>query len=40
MSVGEFSGYSSDTAINPFNDEGLSMLTAELLSRALDHDVV
>jgi hypothetical protein len=40
MSVGEFSGCSSDTTIDPLGDEGLSMPTAEPLSGALDHDVV
>ena len=40
MSVGEFSGYSSDTAINPVIDEALPTPIAEPFSGVLDHNLV
>jgi hypothetical protein len=40
MSVGEFSGSSSDTAINPVVDEALPTPIAEPLSVVLDHNPV
>ena len=40
MSVGEFSGYSSDTAVDPVPDEALPTLSAELLLGASDRNLV
>jgi hypothetical protein len=40
MSVGEFSGSSSDTAINPVIDEALPTSIAEPLSVVLDYNPV
>ena len=40
ITVGEFSGCSSDTAVDPLSDEALSTPTTEPLSGGLDHDVV
>ena len=40
MSVGEFSGHSSDTAVDPVSDEAIPAPTAQLPSGAPDHDVV
>ena len=39
ITVGEFSGCSSDTAVNPLINEALSASTTEPLSEGLDHDV-
>jgi len=40
VSVGEFSGHSSDTAVDPVADEASPTPTAKSPSSALDHDVV
>jgi hypothetical protein len=40
MSIGEFSGCSSDTAVDLVNDEALPIPSAELLSGALDRNTV
>jgi hypothetical protein len=40
MSIGEFSGHSSDTAVDPVSDEAIPAPTAKPPSGALDHDAV
>jgi hypothetical protein len=40
MSIAEFSGDSSDTAVDPVSDEAIPAPTAQPPSGALDHDVI